>query len=286
MYRALFLSLLFLSLLLAVPLITTAQVPTGIPFQPTENMRLIPPDGAASKRIILPGDILIPQIANGELAGGQIFFTMFEVMSLVGTEASFEIFFFDGNGDPMSLPFAGGSGQKGAAIGLAGTLQPRGGGAQITIPTGAPVQIGYASVQSTPQDSVAVTAIFNNQVPGERLFQASIPQDSALHDRMTMPYLNAGGFVTSFALVALIPQTVDIVARAPDGSERCRVMQSMASGQHIALLTPTALPCTAGDEGFLDFIGQDIGLSAVGFTAADEGLGAFTTFTPWGVLSP
>ena len=142
----------------------------------------------------------------------------------------------------MSLPFAGGSGQKGAAIGLAGTLQPRGGGAQITIPTGAPVQIGYASVQSTPQDSVAVTAIFNNQVPGERFFQASIPQDSALHDRMTMPYLNAGGFVTSFALVALIPQTVDIVARAPDGSERCRVMQSMASGQHIALLTPTALP--------------------------------------------
>jgi hypothetical protein len=291
MYRALFLNLLFpgllfFSLLLAVPLTTTAQAPTGVPFQPTENMRLIPPDAATPKRIILPGDIVIPQIANGELAGGQVFFTIFEAMSLVGTEADFQILFFDGNGDPMSLPFAGGSGQKGAAIGLAGTLQPRGGGAQITIAPGAPVQIGYASVQSTPQDSVAVTAIFNNQVPGERLFQASIPQDSALHDRMAVPYLNAGGLVTSFALVAAIAQTVDVVARAPDGSELCRTTQSMASGQHIALLTPTALPCTVGGEGFLDFIGQDIGLSAVGFTAADQGLGAFTTFTPWGVLSP
>ncbi|MDA1315556.1 MAG: hypothetical protein O2968_19680 [Acidobacteria bacterium] len=100
-----------------------------------------------------------------------------------------------------------------------------------------------------------------------------------------MPYLNTGGFVTSFALVASAAQTVQIVARGPDGSERCSFMQPMSTGQHVAILAATELPCMVGGEGFLDFIGQDVGLSAVGFTAADEGLGAFTTFTPWGILA-
>jgi len=276
---------LILSLLLAVPFAMSAQIPSGVDLQPATNMRPIPADRAASKRIILPGDGVVAQIANGELEGGQIFFTIFEVMSLVGVEASFEMRFWDPDGNAMSLPLADGAEKGVGAVGLQGTFEPRGGGAQLTIPTGAPVQVGYATVESTPPDSVAVTAIFNNQVPGERLFQASIPQDSFLHDRLTMPYINNAGFVTSFALVALIAQTVEVVARDAAGTAVCSFMQPMNTGQHVAILAATELPCMVGNAGFLDFIGQDIGLSAVGFTAADEGLGAFTTFTPWGILS-
>ncbi|MDA1315557.1 MAG: hypothetical protein O2968_19685 [Acidobacteria bacterium] len=108
---------------------------------------------------------MIPQIANGQLEGGQIFFTIFEVMSLVGVPATVEIRFWDPDGNVMPLPLAGGGDPvKGiSSVGLQGTFDPRGGGVQITIATGAPVQIGYATVQSTPPNSVAVIAIFNNR---------------------------------------------------------------------------------------------------------------------------
>ena len=109
--------------------------------------------------------------------------------------------------------------------------------------------------------------------------------DSLLHDRFFTFYGNAGGFVSSLALVAGLAQTVTIIAhQAGTGAELCRSTRFMSQGQHIAFLVGDELPCTNGGEGMLEVVGQDLGLSGVGFLAADEGLGAFVTLPVWGEL--
>jgi len=68
-----------------------------------------------------------------------------------------------------------------------------------------------------------VIGIFNNQVPGERAYQTSIPMGSILHDRFFTFYSNSGGFVASLVLVAAVSQTVTLIARQElTGSELCR----------------------------------------------------------------
>lgn len=253
------------------------------------NIRLILPEQANEKRIILPEDSLLPQIANAELAGGAIFFTLWQALNITDSTASFEILFFDGNGDPMTLPLANPMNPTDFAnpipsIGFMASLPPGASAGQFTIPLSAPLQVGYAVVTATPEDSVAVIGIFNNQIPGNRLFQASIPMGPVTHDRFFTFYSGGvGGFVSSLALVASVAQTVTIIARQElTGAELCRSTRPMTQGQHIAVIIREELPCTDGVEGMLEVVGASGGLSGVAFVAADVGQGAFVTLPVWG----
>ncbi len=139
-----------------------------------------------------------------------------------------------------------------AGIGVIATLLARGSGVALTDPTGAPATAGYATLESTPPGAIVVTAIFNNKVPGSRLFQASVPVTTFLHQRFHLAFTNVLGFVTSLAVVAhLLPQTVTFIARAPDGTEMCRFSRFFSAGEHFAFLLRDSLPCTANAEGSL-----------------------------------
>jgi hypothetical protein len=255
-----------------------------VQFTTSPNLRGIPVEDASSKRFILPGDTVVPQIANGTLEGGQFFFMIFEFMNITNGMASMELRFFDSNGDPMALPIAQGKEKgTGSFIGVGGTFTPGQGGVTVTSPVDAPVQIGYATLSSMPSESVAVLGIFNNQVPGSRMFQASVPMETRLHDKMFMPYLNTGGFVSSLAVVAGLAQNLTLIARDYLGVELCRTTKALALGEHYPFLIRDRLPCTVDREGILEVQGQ-FGLSGIGFFAADEGLGAFVTLPVYGVL--
>jgi len=236
-----------------------------------------------SKTFVLPGDEVLPQIANGELGGGQIFFTIFQAVNISGAPASFTVSFFDGDGDPMTLPIL----QDGTPINanmIGDAIAPGGVRFARTVPAAAPVQIGYAVVNSVPEGAVAVVARFSNQVPGERLFQASIPLETRLHQSFFMPFINSEGFVGSIAVVSLVEQAVDFSVRSASGTELCSTTENFAAGQHKAFLLATLLPCSAETNAVLAAEGESIGLSAVGFTAADLGLGAFVTAPVYGPL--
>ncbi|MDA1316052.1 MAG: hypothetical protein O2968_22240 [Acidobacteria bacterium] len=223
------------------------------------------------------------QIANGELGGGQIFFTLFQAVNISGGPASFTVSFFDGAGDPMTLPIV----QDGVTINanmIGDAIAPGGVRFARTAPNEAAVQIGYAVVNSVPEGAVAVVAQFSNQVPGERLFQASIPVETRLHQKFFMPFINSGGFVGSIAVVSLVQQTVSFRVLSASGTELCSTTEDFEAGQHKAFLLANLLPCSADTNAVLAAEGESIGLSAVGFTAADMGQGAFVTAPVYGPL--
>ena len=231
-----------------------------------------------AKTFLLPGDETLPQIANGELGGGQLFFTIFQAVNISGVPASFEMSFFDGRGDPMDIPIN----QDGTTIStnmIADAIAPGGVRYGRTVPAGAPVQIGYAVVKSVPEGAIAVTARFSNQVPGERVFQASIPVETRLHSSFFMPFI-----VASVAVVSMVEQTVGFSILSSSGVEICTTTEDFTAGQHKALLVATLLTCAADSNAVLMVQGEAVGLSGVGFTAADEGLGAFVTAPVYGPL--
>lgn len=186
----------------------------------------------------------------------------------------------------MSLPLDPGDGGPAEDfIGVEADIPARGFGLIVTVPTGADVRIGFAAVFSDPENSVGVTATFSNQVPGERAYQASVPLTSQLHGEFFMPYLNEEPFVSSMAVVSVLPQNVTFIARDPDGVEECRVSEAFAGGAHRAFLISALLPCTAGKNGSVEVQGSaSLGLAAIGFNALDGGLGAFVTQPVWGAL--
>jgi hypothetical protein len=236
-----------------------------------------------SKTFVLPGDEILPQVANGELGGGQKFFMIFQAVNVSDGPASFEVAFFDGDGDPMTLPVM----QDGVTINtnmIGDAIAPGGVRFARTVPDEAAVQIGYAVATSVPEGAIAVVARFSNQVPGERLFQASIPVETRLHGNFFMPFINSGGFVGSIAIVSLVKQTVGFSVLSSSGTELCNTTEDFEAGQHMALLLSNLLPCAADTNAVFAAQGESIGLSAVGFTAADMGLGAFVTAPVYGPL--
>ena len=278
--------------ILTLSLLSTAtllgQVERAIPTHPPElTAQGKTADMASAKVFPLAGDDLIPQIANGELAGGQIFFTSFRIQNVTDQQASVDVDYFDADGDPMPLPSRDTvTGEVNDFIGVTTLVPARGIRYASTWPIDAPVQLGYARVVSNPVGAVVVTALYNNEVPGVPLFQAGIPMTTRNHNRFFLPYGNIAGERSSVAIVSLTAQTVTVNARDPEGQVECTFTRAMSAGSHYPFIVQSELPCTAENEGVIEVAGPDPTLGGVGFTAqpADgvPGTGAFTTLQVFG----
>ena len=235
--------------------------------------------------VIAPGDEIIPQIANSGTPQAGGYYTMFQAVNVSTERATFRVNFFDGNGEPMSMPLAESPDDLIGvpASGFRGTLSPGGYGAQVTIPNGSPEAEGYAVVRMDPAESVAVNATFVNLVPGRPPFMAGIPLSSTLHKTAFMPYLAGGGFTPSLALVSLQAQDVTLIARSgTEGDELCRAALSFGAGHHKPFLLKDVLPCTAEAEGTLEIRGDPqlpASIAGIGFEGHEEG--AFVTQPIW-----
>ena len=162
---------------------------------------------------------------------------------------------------------------------LTDTIAGGGIGFAVTLSSG-PVKIGYALVESIPENAVGVSSAFNQIVPGRPLFQSFVPLSTALHDRFFLPFLNAGGFTGSVAVVSLLAQDVTFSARSKNGIDLCNDSHSFGTGEHVAFVIHDRLPCTAGIDGVLEVQGSSIGLAGFGITAQDDG--AFVTQPVYG----
>ena len=185
--------------------------------------------------VIFPGDEIIPQIANSGTPEDGGFFMAFQASNVSTTMATFQVEFFDSNGEFMNMPLATSPDDLIGipARGFQGTLSPGGYGAQVTIPDGSPTAIGYVLVTMIPDESVGVNAAFVQIVPGRPLFMAGVPLSNILHKTAFMPYVSGAGFTPSLALVSLLSQEVTLIARTGlDGAELCRATMDFGAGHH------------------------------------------------------
>ena len=262
----------------------TLPRPAGPYFEPILDWQYkaaIAPRGI----VIAPGDTIIPQIANSGTPQDGGFFMIFQASNVSTTMATFQVDFFDANGESMDMPLPTSPDDMigTPARGFQGSLSPGGYGAQVTIPNGSPAAIGYAVVRMDPAESVAVNATFVNLVPGRPPFMAGVPLSNVLHKTAFMPYLAEGGFTPSLALVSMQAQDVTLIARSGfDGAELCRATLSFGAGHHRPFLLRDVLSCTSTSEGTLEIRGDPLmpgSLAGMGFEGHEEG--AFVTQPIW-----
>ena len=243
--------------------------PTGLYFEPLLE--------GQSGMLQGDSDKIIPQIANHGTPQDGGFFMIFQAINVSAATATFQVEFFDNNGEAMNMPLATSSDDLigTPAHGFQGTLSPEGYGAQVTIPDGSPTAIGYAVVKMDPAESVAVTATFVNAVPGRPPFMAGVPQSTGLHKTALMPYLSGGGFTPALALVSLRSQDVTLIAHSGvDGEELCRATMNFGAGHHRAFLLRDVLPCTSMSEGTLEIQGDPqlpASIAGIGFEGHEGG---------------
>ena len=111
--------------------------PAGPYFEPIPDWQTkatLSPPGI----VIAPGDEILPQIANSGTPDTGGFFMIFQASNVSETMATFEVNFYDANGESMNMPLAENSDDMTGtpASGFQGTLSPGGYGAQVTIPNG------------------------------------------------------------------------------------------------------------------------------------------------------
>ena len=245
-------------------------------------LALVIPATAADRSkdaFVLAGDIIIPQIANG----GNAFFMNFQMVNVTNTPATVTISFFGGDGMPMSVPYTQDGGTVTATT-LTDTIAPRGIEFARTNIAAATVQIGYARVQSSPENAIAVSTAFNQVVPGRPLFQSFVPLSTALHNRFFVPFTNTGSSTSALAVVSLVEQTVTYRVRNNNGTELCSGTSPFPAGGHLAFVIETvqALACSANANGVIEVSAPGIGLSGFGITAEDTG--AFVTQPVYGEI--
>ena len=258
--------------LLLLALSSMAQTlprPTGVYFKPLVDGQPEMPQGDGGK--------IIPQIANHGTPQDGGFFMIFQAINVSAATATFQVNFFDRNGESLNMPLATSSDDLiGApAHGFQGALSPEGYGAQVTIPNGSPTAIGYAVVKMDPTESVAVTTTFVQIVPGRPPFMAGVPLSSVLHKTAFMPYLAEGGFTPALALVSLRSQDVTLIAHSGlAGDELCRATMNFGAGHHRAFLLRDVLPCTSMAEGTLEISGDPqlpASIAGIGFEGHEGG---------------
>lgn len=272
---------LLVSQLIAVDLPIQAAAPGG------PLLRVIPAGYATvlPQRGIVPtaGDRFIPQIANGTLAGGHFSFMLYSFINITDAPATFELRFYDSSGIALVVPMFQEGGLIVDAFGLGAMLPPRSSGVGASAPANVSPTSGYALLTSDPEGAIVVTGIFNNQVPGERLYQASVPLTTFFHKRFYLGFTNEAGFVSSLAVISVAAQTVTFIIRDGLGVESCRQSRFFQAFEHFPFLIGDFLTCALNTRALLEVEGDGIGgLSAVGFMAGDQGLGAFTTLPVWG----
>jgi hypothetical protein len=189
--------------------------------------------------------------------------------------------FFDSSGVPMPLMVGEGGEETTTSVFMI-AVGAKGAAFARTFPIGNPPQIGYAQITSAPARSVAVSATFNQVVPGRPLFQSFIPLSTSVHDQFFVPVLNGGSSTGSVAIVSLAEQEVGLTLRDRNGIVLCSATKMFTAGQHRAFVIKTdrELGCAPDRNTVLEVIGALGGLAGVGVTAEDTG--SFSTQPVYG----
>lgn len=220
-----------------------------------------------------PALTLVPRIASGTS-----FSTAFAVVNLTANDADFRLAFYNGSGNPLSLPTTPSTGGASTVTdALTGTVPANGAYFAETVPQGA-TQAGYAVLEQGGP-ALSVTSSITQFVPGRDPFQAATPL-TAEPDLSRFPFTNQRPFTTVMALTNRldIEQTTRLIARRPDGVEACTANLMLDAGAHVAFALQDQLACSAASDGILEIDSSEGSVGPISFVFHD--FGPFTTNLP------
>ncbi|HUQ96009.1 MAG TPA: hypothetical protein VM120_30305 [Bryobacteraceae bacterium] len=215
---------------------------------------------------VFPGDRVIPQFVDGGSWKTSMFFVNLENRSV-----SFQVLFFDDDGEDLSVPILG----QGVVRGLNVTLDAAGSVTFETAGTAARLTQGWALLSQTTNDTVGGMAIFRQSVAG-REQEAVVPIVSQYNNHFVLLFDNTN-FTTAIALAN--PTENDVVIPVNIRNQAGQVIDQrtvrLGSYSHTAFTLPDTWGSTSGRRGAIEFLTSGFGVAALGLRFSGS---AFTSF--------
>lgn len=193
---------------------------------------------------IYTGDVVLPQIADGDGWKTSIIF-----VNLSDSFADFNVFFYNGDGGPMFLPWVG--------IGTFSVLRvsiPINGSVIVeTTGTSSFLAQGYAVMDTSQR--IGGQAIFRRLVPGLPEAEAVVPFSSQLLRRYVLPFTHIAGFRTGVAIVntATTNISITLTIRDQDGFIIQTTSITANFAGHGAFMFDDVYPLTRNRRGTIEF---------------------------------
>jgi hypothetical protein len=214
------------------------------------------------------GPSVIPHVVDGD--GWK---TIFTLVNLDSSAASFTLHFYADDGTPVAFPTTSGPSST-----ITGTLAARGSMTIETSGTAVPLTEGWAYLD-TPS-TIGGTAIFRRVISGQPNYESSEALDTGLGSHFEMPFDHLNGAATGFAIVNQTAGTsglISLVFRDESGNPLFTDSFTLVGLGHNAFTLTQKYPRLIGLRGTFEIStsGVYINLLALHFLN-----GSFTAITP------
>lgn len=225
-----------------------------------------------SNLTIFQEDVVMPHLADGDG-----WTTTITLVNLDGTDAPFQLSFFDNNGQGLTLLFEGVGNQSV----LSGTIPFRGTVTLRTAGTSSPLKEGWGILASN--QLIGGMAVFTFHRSGLPDFESVVPFSSYLDLLQVMTFDDTEGFRTGMAMANVLtsPITVRMQFVDENGVGLFSDTVDLPAGGHTSFLVSSRYPQLEGQRGTIQFseqTGHVEGLTVMGLRFNPEG--PFTTLFP------
>jgi hypothetical protein len=207
--------------------------------------------------IVFKGDTVISQFVDG---GSWL--TSITVTNLETHSTSFEVLFFQNDGTDFNVPIIGLSGfQRAVTV----TLAPMGTITFYTSGTNPLLTAGWALLSQTNNDSVGISAVFRQFVPGGQAQEAVVPAVNQFETHFVLNFDDTA-YVTGLALANPTLDNVAVVANVRNSQGQIVDVRSfsLAPFNHISFSLPASWASTQGISGTIEFLTSGYGVGALG----------------------
>jgi hypothetical protein len=206
--------------------------------------------------VVFTGDRIIPQFVDG--GSWQ---TAITVVNLESHPTSFDILFFDDNGNDFSVPISG----QGVVKGMHIALNTAGSFTFETTGRSANLSSGWALLSQTNNDSVGMFAIFRQNVLGRQSQEAVVPSVNQFESHFVLPFDNTQ-YITGIALANPTLNTVSIPVNIRNEQGQIIDTRQLSLGpySHTAFSLPDFWSSTGGRRGTIEFLTSGFGVGALG----------------------
>jgi len=208
------------------------------------------------KVVVFPGDRVLAQFVDGAGWKTSLFF-----VNLENHPVSFQVLFFQDNGDDLFVPIAG----LGSVRQVNVTLDTAGSTEFETTGFSDFLSQGWALLSQTTTDTIGGMAVFRQRVSGRQDQEAVVPIVSQFDSHFVLLFDNTA-FTTGIAIANPTLNFVDIPVniRNQSGQIIDQRIVSLGPYSHTAFSLPDTWFSTAGRRGAIEFQTSGFGVAALG----------------------
>ena len=238
----------------------------------------LPRSATASRGSASPHAYLVPDdVSFAHIAVGGVWRTSFYTINMSNNPIPYSLYFYDGAGNPLTLPVAQSDGSILRLSVWSNTIQPNGEQNFTATNTDPDLKVGQAVlVYDHSLGQIGGFSVFQEAIPGQPVYEATVPLSGSDY-KFYLAYYHFDGYVSGVALANPGTTSTVVSITALDNLGHIILQDSIPMGplSHTSFVLTDRYPQLNNTRGNLYVTSSNGRLSAVGLRFSPAG--AYTT---------